>query len=87
MNLNIPAALYRQITAHLSTAYPKEAAGLLLGTADGSSWHASRMLPLANKFAQAAESGSLSGLAANGRSRAAESWDRWSLSNEYKDSC
>ena len=53
MNLNIPAALYRQITTHLSTAYPKEAAGLLLGTADGSNWHASRMLPLANKFAQA----------------------------------
>ena len=53
MSLNIPAALYRQITTHLSAAYPKEAAGLLLGTADGSNWHASRMLPLANKFAQA----------------------------------
>ena len=53
MNLKLEAALYRQITAHLCAAYPKEAAGLLLGTATGASWDASRMLPLTNKFAHA----------------------------------
>ncbi|RLT46251.1 MAG: M67 family peptidase [Chloroflexi bacterium] len=53
MNLKLEAALYRQITAHLCAAYPKEAAGLLLGTAAGASWDASRMLPLTNKFAHA----------------------------------
>ena len=53
MNLMLEAALYRQITAHLCAAYPKEAAGLLLGTATGASWDASRMLPLTNKFAHA----------------------------------
>ena len=53
MNLKLEAALYRQITAHLCAAYPKEAAGLLLGTAAGASWDASRMLPLTNKFSHA----------------------------------
>ena len=53
MNLKLEAALYRQITAHLCAAYPKEAAGLLLGTAAGGCWDASRMLPLTNKFAHA----------------------------------
>lgn len=53
MNLNIEGALYRQITAHLCTAYPREAAGLLLGTAADGSWLATRMLPLTNKFAHA----------------------------------
>ncbi|GBL17252.1 hypothetical protein EMGBS1_00720 [Chloroflexota bacterium] len=31
MNLYIETALYRQITAHLCAAYPKEAAGLAAG--------------------------------------------------------
>lgn len=51
MTLIVPPTIYKQLTAHLSAAYPNEGAGLLLGEAHGDDRRVRAVLTFENQFA------------------------------------